>query len=110
MTCFIFIIIIEIISIGFVDEEDCNDRESRWLSYCSTICLALGGLLLLTSYWTYSMSSQLPLSTAYVRYGISTYLIVIAAVISLLSMSLVLWRIVRYFYLFKINIKNIIYL
>jgi hypothetical protein len=40
------------------------------------------------------MSSELQLPTAYVQYGYSTYLIVMSAVISLLSMSLVLWRIV----------------
>jgi hypothetical protein len=94
----------------FVDEENCYDCESRWLPYCSTICLALDSLLFFTYQWTYSMGSELQLSTGYVQYGFSTYLIVISAVISLLSMSLVLWRIVRYFYLFKINIKNIIYL
>ncbi len=83
-----------IVRLGFADEEKCNDRETRWLSYCSAISTALGGLLLFTSHWTYSMSSEFQLPTIYVRYGYSTYLIVISAVINLLSMSLVLWRIV----------------
>jgi hypothetical protein len=43
------------------------------------------------------MSSELQLPTVYTRYGISTYLMVTAAVLSLLSMSLVLWRIVSIF-------------
>jgi hypothetical protein len=76
MICFIFIIII-IISIGFVDEENYYDHKSHWLSYCSTICLVLGDLLLFISHWTYSMSCQLQFSTAYVRYGFSTYFFVI---------------------------------
>jgi hypothetical protein len=89
-----YLFFLEIVCIGFADEENCDDRKTRWLSYCSAISIALGGLLLFTSHWTYSMSSELQLPTAYVRYGYSTYLIVISAVISLLSMSLVLWRIV----------------
>jgi hypothetical protein len=40
------------------------------------------------------MISELQIPTAYVRYGFSTYLIVIAALMSLLSMGLALWRIV----------------
>ncbi len=90
---FLFVFI-SIVCIGFADEESCDERKTRWLSYCSAISVALGGLLLFTSHWTYSISSELQLPTAYVRYGYSTYLIVTAAVISLLSMSLVLWRIV----------------
>jgi hypothetical protein len=35
----IFIIIIEIIFIGFVNGENCYDREPRWLSYCSPFCM-----------------------------------------------------------------------
>ncbi|CAF3969875.1 unnamed protein product [Rotaria sp. Silwood2] len=88
----IICLVIGIVCTGFADEESCYDREAIWLFYCSAIFTGLGGLLLFTSHWTYSMSSELPLPTIYVRYGFSTYLIVIAAVISLLSMSLVLWR------------------
>lgn len=90
---FLFVFI-SIVCIGFADEERCNERKTRWLSYCSAISVALGGLLLFTSHWTYSISSELQFPTAFVRYGYSTYLMVTAAVTSLLSMSLVLWRIV----------------
>ncbi|CAF0994797.1 unnamed protein product [Rotaria sordida] len=76
----------------FADEENCNNREAIWLFYCSAIFTGLGGLFLFTSHWTYSISSELQLPTIYIRYGFSTYLIVISAIISLLSMSLVLWR------------------
>jgi len=89
----VIFLLIGTICTGFADEENCEDREIRWLSYCSAISIALGGLLLFTSHWTYSISSELRLPTAYVRYGYSTYLIVISAVTSLLSMSLVLWRV-----------------
>jgi hypothetical protein len=93
--------------IGFADEENCDNRETRWLSYCSAISIGLGGLLLFTSHWTYSLSSELQLPTAYVQYGYSTYLIVTSAVISLLSMSLVLWRIVSMDVCVMINFKKI---
>lgn len=46
------------------------------------------------------MSSELQLPTAYVRYGYSTYLIISSAVISLISMSLVLWRTVSIEFIF----------
>ena len=82
------------IDVAFADEENFEERQTRWLSYCSAISVALGGLLLFTSHWTYSLSSELQLPTLYIRYGFSTYLIVAAAVMSLLSMSLVLWRLV----------------
>lgn len=78
--------------LAFADEENCDDRETCWLSYCSAISVALGGLFLFTSHWTYSMSNELQIPTAYIRYGYSTYFIITSAVISLLSMSLVLWR------------------
>jgi hypothetical protein len=90
---FLFVFI-SIVCIGFADEESCDERKTRWLSYSSAISVALGGLLLSTSHWTYSISSELQFPTAFIRYGYSTYLMVTAAVISLLSMSLVLWRIV----------------
>ncbi|CAF5033190.1 unnamed protein product, partial [Rotaria sp. Silwood1] len=88
----IICLVIGTVCTGFANEENCYNREAIWLFYCSAIFTGLGGLLLFTSHWTYSMSSELQLPTVYVRYGFSTYLIVLAAVISLLSMSLVLWR------------------
>ncbi len=39
-----------IVCLDFADEENCDDRETRWLSYCSAISIALGGLLLFTSH------------------------------------------------------------
>ena len=78
----------------FTDEDNLDHREICWLSYSSAVFIALGGLLLFTSHWTYSISSELQLPSIYIRYGYSTYLLVVAAVISLLSMSLVLWRLV----------------
>jgi len=89
----VIFLVIGTICTAFADEDNCHNRDTRWLSYCSAISVALSGLLLFTSHWTYSISSELQLPTAYVRYGFSTYLIVTAAIISLLSMSLVLWRI-----------------
>lgn len=89
------------IDIAFADEENFDERQRRCLSYCSAFSVALGGLLLFTSHWTYSLSSELQLPTLYIRYGFSTYLIVAAAVMSLLSMSLVLWRLVSR------NLKNL---
>ncbi|CAF3672573.1 unnamed protein product [Rotaria socialis] len=88
----VIFLIIGTVCTGFADEEKCYDRQANLLSYCSAIFVALGGLLLFTSHWTFSMSSELQLPTVYVQYGFSTYLMVIAALISLLSMSLVLWR------------------
>jgi hypothetical protein len=58
------------------------------------VSAALAGLLLFSSHWTYSMGVEVQLPTVYVRYGYSTYLMVTSAVMSLLSMSLVLWRVV----------------
>ncbi|CAF0957080.1 unnamed protein product [Adineta steineri] len=89
----VIFLVIGTVCTGFADEDKCHDRYMRWLLYCSAISVALGGLLLFTSHWTYSISLELQLPTAYVRYGYSTYLIIISAVMSLLSMSLVLWRI-----------------
>ncbi|UJR08677.1 hypothetical protein I4U23_012935 [Adineta vaga] len=89
----VIFLVIGIVCTGFADEEMYDDRQVRWLCYGSALSVALAGLLLFTSHWTYSMSSELQLPTAYVRFGYSTYLIVTAAVLSLLSMSLVLWRV-----------------
>lgn len=82
------------ILLAFANDSFVYDRDIRWLSYCSAIFIAFGGLLLFSSHWTFSISSELRLSTIYIQYGYSTYLIVTAALISLLSMSLILWRLV----------------
>ncbi|CAF0819495.1 unnamed protein product [Adineta ricciae] len=89
----VIFVVIGIACTGFADEEVYGDRHIRWLCYGSALSAALGGLLLFTCHWTYSLSSELQLPTAFVRYGYSTYLIVTSAVLSLLSMGLVLWRI-----------------
>ena len=56
------------------------------------------------------MSSELQLPTASIRYGFSTYLIVIAAIIGLLSMSLILWRTVSAKLLWMLNFLYTMYL
>lgn len=88
----VIFVVVGIVCTGFADEESQDDRAIELLSYGSAISTGLGGLLLFTSHWTYSLSSELQLPTLYVKYGYSTYLVVTSAVLSLLSMSLVLWR------------------
>ncbi|CAF3321991.1 unnamed protein product [Rotaria socialis] len=39
-----------IVYAAFTDEENCEDREIRWLSYCLAIAFAFGYLLLCSSH------------------------------------------------------------
>ncbi|CAF2936537.1 unnamed protein product [Rotaria sp. Silwood2] len=46
----VIFLVFETVCTNFANEENYEDHETRWLSYCSAISLAFDGLLLFTSH------------------------------------------------------------